>query len=307
MATHVTAASKQYYTTGQSIDFFKDIHDGLLDVGLTKTDDTGQLDLSTSGPTVTMNTADHDYGYSIFQFTDDYQSTYPIYLKVRYMNDSRARTSGQRAWVRIEVGEGRDGSGGLTGKIDDKHLTSTNTTTSNGTNTNTNHICFAKGTLVIYTGVQGTGNIAGHAQRLLVVGRRKDMSGAYAPGAYKIQSFSGSSSAELTKTVYESHISDYRTTIGELSHGNMGIRQSILAPYHWGGETTNYDYDNSYPVLPLFTLTPQPEYMSGVIATTTGIGFNTEITTDVDNGTVFRTTNSQPINANDFRLAYIWE
>lgn len=307
MATHTTVEDKKFYTTGQAVDHFKNIHDGLLAVGLTKTADTGQIDLTTA-PTVTVNNANFDYGYNIFQFTDAFQSTYPIYVKVRYMNHQTANNT-QCVTVRLEVGEGTDGSGGLTGKTDTRFsMANINSTTNSGT-LSTNNICFADGTLVIHTSViatSGTINAFGH--KLLAVGRRKDMSGGFTEGAYKIQSFYGSSTVNITTAIEESHISDYRTTLGVLTHTTPGSNQSILRPYHWTSENTSFAYDNSNGVFPIYTLTPKPEIMSGVIAVADSVGYNNTFVSDLGTGTkTFITTNGGPANTNTLRLAHIWE
>lgn len=310
MATYTTAADKKFYSSGQTVDYFKNIHDGLLDVGLTKTADTGQIDLTTA-PTVTTSNANYDYGYNIFQFIDAFQSTYPIFLKVRYMNDNMSG-SYSRVTVRIEVGEGTDGSGTLTGKTDTQFLTESNTVVYSDVRhtLTTNNICFTEGTLIISTGVVSTGGrVSGQIQRLLAVGRRKDMSGNFTEGAYKIQHVGEDRrDPEPTTRVEESHISNTRTNLGILSHKNFGNRSSILTPYHWASENTSMAYDNTNPVLPIYTLTPVPEVMSGVVAVTVGVGLNNTFTTDLGSGVkTFLTTDGFAVNSTSLRIAHIWE
>lgn len=308
MATHTTAEDKKWLQTSETVAFFKNIDEGILAVGLTKTEDTGQIDLTTA-PTVVMNTPNHIYGYSIFQFTDTYQTTYPIYLKITYMNDAGSHSTRQRVIAKVDIGEGTDGSGNLTGKTDTRFFTSTSTTTSNTDTFSTNNICFAKGTLIITTGVTATsGTVGGVAHRLTAVGRRADMSGNYTNGFYKVQMLATSVNAQLSTNVEESHIVPNRTQNGVLAHNSVNASNtSILRPYHWTAENTSLSYDNSIPVFPLYTLTPNPEYIPGVIATIEGVGYNNTLTADLNGSTTYITTNANPINNNTMRLAHIWE
>jgi hypothetical protein len=306
MATHTTAEDKKAYTSGQTVDYFKNIHDGLLAVGLTKTADTGQLDLSSAGPTVTLSSANHDYGYSIFQFTDSYQSTYPIFVKVRYTNDSMASTT-QRVILRVEVGEGTDGAGNLTGKTNTRVQTDSQSTTTNAGTFSTNNICFYDGTLVLTTAVIATsGIIPGNQYRFVAIGRRKDMSGSYTKGSYKVMNQGSSTTPSITTTTDESHITEYRTTLGVVSF--TGGNNSTLAPYHWSSENSSAAYDNSLPVLPMYTLTPVPEYIPNVISVDTGVGYNNSFTSDFDGTKNFLTTDGRiPSLGFLTRIAHIWE
>jgi hypothetical protein len=310
MAIHTTAADAKYYFSGQSVDYFKNIHDGLLAVGLTKTSDTGQLDLTTA-PTVVLSSANYDYGYSMFQFTDAFQSEYPIFVKVRYTNDAWGSTA-TRVVVRLEVGEGTNGSGTLTGKVDDRFTANVNSIFSNQTTLSTNNISFKDGTLVIATAITATsGTIEGITRRVIAVGRRKDMSGSFTKGIYKVQIIPSNTTATTTiTTIEESHITEYKTTVGVFNHGANNAtlnRSSILNPYHWITETDSIVYSNSQPILPLYVLTPVPEYIPGVVATGIGVGFNESFTADFDGTKTFLGTNGRPNGDTLIRLGYIWE
>jgi hypothetical protein len=307
MATHTTAEDKKSYTSGQAVDYFKNIHDGLLAVGLTKTADTGQLDLTTA-PTVVLSSANHDYGYSIFQFTDAYQSTYPIFLKVRYTNMNAATT--QPVTVRVEIGEGTDGSGNLTGKTDTNYRTNTSTSTTNASTLSTNNIAFIDGNVVISTGVTATsGTINGYSRRLWVIGRRKDMSGNYTKGFYKLESSGVTATTASNNNIgtNESHVTEYRNSTGLLNHDNLRYEMSVLNPYHWDSEVSNQEYDNSNPVFPLYCLTPVPEYLPGLIATPGGIGHNVSFVSDFDGTKTFLTSGSSVGGNSSLVVAHIWE
>lgn len=77
----------------------------ILDAGLTRTSDTGQIDTST----VTSPSTNAYGGYDIFQFTDAAQSTDPIIFKLEYGKGSQH----SRHALRITAGTGSDGSGGI--------------------------------------------------------------------------------------------------------------------------------------------------------------------------------------------------
>lgn len=81
----------------------------LLAVGLTKTSDTGQIDWVT----VTRPVSVGDAGYEIWRFNDSAQSSAPIYMKIRY--GTHTTTSSGR--VQIDIGQGSDGAGNLTGVV----------------------------------------------------------------------------------------------------------------------------------------------------------------------------------------------
>lgn len=92
----------------------KAISDGLAAVGLVKTADTGN-DSNAIGlidwSTATRPGTSTDAGYEIWRFDDAVQAGAPVFLKVRY------GTAGSATFARLQVdiGQGSDGSGNLTG------------------------------------------------------------------------------------------------------------------------------------------------------------------------------------------------
>jgi len=76
--------------------------------GITKTADTGQIDLTTAN---FPGSNDTYAGYEIRAFTDALQATAPVYLKIEY-----GRGPGANCFaVRLTWGSGSDGSGTITG------------------------------------------------------------------------------------------------------------------------------------------------------------------------------------------------
>lgn len=86
----------------------KAISDALTAVGLLKTADTGQIDLTT---TVTRASTNAYAGYEIRVFNDALQATAPVYIKIEYGTGGSTTYPG----IRITVGTATDGAGALTG------------------------------------------------------------------------------------------------------------------------------------------------------------------------------------------------
>lgn len=83
------------------------IHKALEEVGLKKTEDTGQINLETVETPIANSTY---AGYEIWRFNDTEQSTRPIYMKIEYGRGLAAA----RPAVRMTYGRGSNGSGTLT-------------------------------------------------------------------------------------------------------------------------------------------------------------------------------------------------
>lgn len=96
------------------------------DVGLTKTADTGQIDWTSVVRGSTTNTY---LGYEIFTLTTDtMHSTFPLYIRVDY----GISTALDRVRLAIQIGEGTNGAGTLTGVLGTQRLFS-NTTSDTST------------------------------------------------------------------------------------------------------------------------------------------------------------------------------
>ena len=97
----------------------QELHDALIDIGLTQTADTGQMANFDAMETELPNTAAfHSIGYRIYAFNDSLSASKPIFLKVTYGGWSNPSTSIWRSISFIfEVGTGTDGAGAITGGV----------------------------------------------------------------------------------------------------------------------------------------------------------------------------------------------
>lgn len=137
-------------------------------IGLTQTSDTGQVNWSTVTKPGSINT---DGGYEIWRLNDSAQSTHPIFLKVRYGVGGAV----DRFRVEIDLGEGSNGSGTLTGATITV-ISMINPSSSSATSTGVGGCWLStKGILALYTVVSG--NVVGN---LIMIERWKDTSAAIA-------------------------------------------------------------------------------------------------------------------------------
>jgi hypothetical protein len=102
------------YATGDNVDVFKKVFDGLVSVGVTQTTDTGQLDLTTA-PAAVFSNSGYNYGYTVHKIEDSLFSTYPLYLKIDYRNVGVSNASAMAPKFIFTVGTGTNGSGTITG------------------------------------------------------------------------------------------------------------------------------------------------------------------------------------------------
>ena len=116
MATHTTTALGTY-TTGETVDTFKKLFDGLISVGLTQTTDTGQLNLTTA-PAAVFNAANHNYGYTVHKLDDASFATYPIYIRIDYTNQNNANTTIMMPRFQMTVGTSTNGAGVIGGNVE---------------------------------------------------------------------------------------------------------------------------------------------------------------------------------------------
>jgi hypothetical protein len=92
----------------------------LVSSGLTKTNDSNQINWST----VNLPTPNTIIGFEIFRFNDSLQSVTPIYIKIEY-----GAKSIYAPLIKILVGSGTNGSGGLIGLDSSFSITLTTATT----------------------------------------------------------------------------------------------------------------------------------------------------------------------------------
>lgn len=90
-------------------DWVQKMHDLFAAIDLVQTSDTGQIDIPSASPTLTNSGI---YGYEMYRFDDELQSTNPIFVKVEY--GSRVG-SAHGPYMRFTVGTGTDGAGTITG------------------------------------------------------------------------------------------------------------------------------------------------------------------------------------------------
>lgn len=96
--------------------------------GWAVTADTGQMTISTATKPGAANTK---VGYRIYKMTDDLAATFPCFVKVYYGSGSQALNPG--FW--IVVGQGSDGTGGITGTLFDDSAATSPTCATNANST----------------------------------------------------------------------------------------------------------------------------------------------------------------------------
>lgn len=97
------SSDAQFRTWGSAVNA------GLTSAGLTNTSDTGQINWST----VVRAAGNTDAGYEIWRLNDSAQTTRPCFLKFRYGTGPAT----DRPRLYVDIGEGSNGSGSLTGAI----------------------------------------------------------------------------------------------------------------------------------------------------------------------------------------------
>ncbi len=93
----------------------RDLRDALVGCGLVQTTDTGQIDFTANvgSTTAPAALAAHSFsGFFIMRFNDALQATKPVFVKLRFQSVASGVISG----LQIQVGEGTNGAGDLTGR-----------------------------------------------------------------------------------------------------------------------------------------------------------------------------------------------
>lgn len=165
-ASYSTTIFSGVPTGAQVSAFYTAIYDALNAVGLVQTADTGQLNPASTTWPGTVNT---EAGYYIYRFNDAQQGTDPIFLKVSLRKGSN--NGKMEVWV--QVGQGSNGSGTLTGSTTDMVNTSAYYNTSNtGTTTVQTYACAIDGVFWLVYGYNNP--VYRCAQGFLVVERTRD-------------------------------------------------------------------------------------------------------------------------------------
>lgn len=143
------------------------VNAALAAAGLTQTSDTGQINWAT----VTRASANTDAGYEIWRWNDTQHATRPIFLKMRY--GSASVNDRPRMW--IDIGEGSNGSGSLTGAI----RTDFRIIDAQNSNVSTADLNICYNATIGYLGFALTNIVnAGPQPSMLSIDRLKDATGA---------------------------------------------------------------------------------------------------------------------------------
>lgn len=228
--------------------FIKNFHDALITVGLTQTSDTGQLDLSTAGPT-RSGTVNFSYGYTVYKLPS-VSGLDDIYIRINHTNN--ADTSPIAYLPRITVGTGTDGAGNITTNSSTELIFATaSVLTSSGISTH--YVALTDGDLSIAFGV--TEQLTGISQTY-TISRLRDLDGTKKNGYWF------SCNTQGVATINERIYNPLRTTLGSIAHSasvltTTKLATSIVQPYLWYGEDPNFNLGTDIPVYPPTILTPE--------------------------------------------------
>lgn len=300
MTTYTITDGRTAMTAGQPATWIKAIYDGLIAVGLEQTTDTGQLDLSTTSPNAVATFA-YDYGYSVFKWTDSYQTTYPIFIKVNYRNDNQATTT-SRGILQITVGQGSNGSGTITGTTQELYPLSTGTGTSSTLLPSL--ISYKDGNLCIaITPLSADPDI----RKYYSIGRLYDNNGIVKNGIW-MEAVGGTSANAYSEYI----ISPDRTTVGTYSHSSVSIVTSpCFFPYMWTAESPTTVYtegsDTYTPIIAPYMLTPKARTALTHMYVSSSIGTDFTFTRYGVSRTYKPLTLTSPNTNTQLNLAMLWE
>jgi hypothetical protein len=181
--------------------WIQEFSDMLGAIGLTQTDDTGQINISTA--TYALNTT---YGYQIWRFNDSLQGAAPIFLRFEY----RQGALNTRPHINLFIGSGSNGSGTLTNSTIIYNALSTLTTSAGVTHSS--YACYNGAALGIAFKV-GSGNAFG-----FFLERTHDSAGA--PTAGGLICFLRTGTSTPSRTLSLSH-SAWGTTINPTSGATL--------------------------------------------------------------------------------------
>ena len=259
--------------TSGAFAFIKDFHDALLAVGLTQTADTGQLDLSTAGPT-RVGTTNFSYGYTVYRLPS-VSGLDDIFIRINHTNN--ADTSPVGGYLpRITVGTGTDGAGAInansTGEI---VFTTTNVGTSSGTSTH--YVALTDGDLSI--AFAPTEQLTGISQTYAVA-RFRNLDGTKKNGYWFT-----SNSATLINSMRDYIYNPLRTTIATVIYNASNTPATrtdfpIIAPYLWFADSTLLNIGDDIPVFPPTILTPEATTALPVLWATNNVSVGNTFTTD---------------------------
>lgn len=164
MAARTVVRSSSTSSAANYQAFAQAIHDWFVTAGWIQTTDTGQVSI----PGLPASSASNqNNGYEVWRMNDALQATAPVFLRIDY-----GQTSGSYPQIWVQVGQGSDGAGNLTGLKTDQRLMTTAVNDGAGRN------CYQSGgtnriAMCMYriTTTKNTGNL------IFAVERTKDTSG----------------------------------------------------------------------------------------------------------------------------------
>lgn len=147
------------------------IHNSIISTGIVDTGDTGATDLST----ITVGSVNTDRGWRMYRFNDASQGTYPVYFKVWYgMGNVSSRFR-----LKIQVGQGTDGAGTLTGYLTATPVVGGSLAQNTQTQASSEYSCHVDGFFGIQVAIGHDGS-DGYAMASFVIERTRDpITGAF--------------------------------------------------------------------------------------------------------------------------------
>jgi hypothetical protein len=252
--------------------FIKSFHDALLAVGLTQTADTGQLDLSTAGPT-RSGTTNFSYGYTVYRLPS-VSGLNDIFIRINHTNNADSTPVGYLP--RITVGTSTDGAGAInansTGEI---FFATTAVGTTSGTSTH--YVALTDGDLSI--AFAPTEQSIGISQTYALA-RFRNLDGTKKNGYWF--TYNG---AQGINTMRDYIYNPLRTTIATVIYNNSVLTAArtdfpIIAPYLWFADSTLLNIGDDIPVFPPTVLTPEATTALPVLWATNNVSVGNTFTTD---------------------------
>lgn len=273
-----------YLWQGNQTNGIKLLHDALISVGLTQTSDTGQLSLATD-PTF-VATASYSYGYTVYQWTDAYQSTSPLYMRIEWKNSATSTVSNMMPFPVITVGTSTNGAGTINSTL----TLVTPTTLAAGAATGdtlarNNYICYYDGALAIAimpSSIGGSGS--GRQQRqVYMIDRMRDLSNQKVGGASLTYSTGYNATLSLHVNSQQRYFSASRATgiiWSNLSSGqNTSAYSPYFMPYSWTAEQAGMSIAGDVPFFPPYILDPAARtWISEIAVNTADTPFDTNFT-----------------------------
>lgn len=242
-------ATSTFSVTLNNTSTIKAIHNALITLGLVQTSDTGQLNLTTAP--AANSTANYSFGYTVYRWNDDYQATYPIFLRIDWTNYNK--TDGSKN-IGITVGEGTNGAGAITGKT----ITSTGGSTSGSGTAATAYMSLVDGSLALFIA----------SNFYISVERLRNIDGSKVNGFYVQRMYA---SGIYTEEYFVSPLQTAAVTFGSV--------KQYFFPYHSWAIQPLTAVGTDVPFIPKTIVDPAGRTLLGNIAVpTTEVPFNYDFT-----------------------------